>query len=881
MKKILIFTTAFFLLCCLSGYGQATSITGTITDSNGQLWAGATVILNFKGVPGRNPPFTWSGGSYPTSQTTVADATLGTFTITGIAPNNQIVPVGSSYTLTICPLATTACSTFPLIINYSGTAINISSTITSYITPITTPAQNLTSAYADANIFPVPIVGGMYYNVTTGKIRIWNGTQFVDATGTVDTSNLLQLTKSGGGSQNVTTAVNFGNNSTPTLEVTPGSFFGTDIAQFDLISNVNLQYDTYDKTAHYLNATCSTLQTGFSVPNTTSPTCNASATYFFFGAQSFNNGGSNTSAIGWGVRGVNSTRMIDYGEGIKVHLSNVSYTTALGDHLSESFYNYYFGGTPDGSGEGEVGREQQHLQFNWAYGTISSGGGVGATLLTVNKNAGGPGGSAGVGGKALCVGCLLLNISAGGGPTTPTYSGVATNWGSVNSGISVQYINWSGTTLPQSTAYGKLSPSSCTNNGIGQFETYTSTTCGFDSITGTVTTGLACASSSFDEPFYITNVTGSGGSQVITFNTLKAWNNFTNHPGFMQGGLCGYGAIQLNQLYTGWPVSYLVMGAIGTQLYISSCASGQCNTNKGAYPASGVTMALYPSSRIIGTNGGSTNQAQLAANPWTWTNGDTYVETPFPNVGLLGQRIFYNHNTQSPCAGSDNSPSCLAILGIEFQSVGLASPDAWLYSNNSQNQSATNPWTTFLFLHGSHKHFAIVNDIPTSGIIQVNENFLSGYSGTNINLFTFNPESTGYPGPSTYLSATDGIFHHSLGITADGGFIKGTQVFASHGENAITSVPSPPIDITYRVNHVMLNQNITLNMVNGTVGQDRACIIYAHDNTTTAYTIFYPTTVHGGFQVSPAVASTFSQQCFTWDNTDTIWLADGPGIINQ
>jgi hypothetical protein len=163
MKRLIF----LFFLCCSGAMAQVT-VTGTVTDAASQAFANGTYRVTFVPVAGFPGPYSSGGSPFPTSTTyTGALDGSGAFSISMIA-STAITPIGSSWAFNFCPLADAGCYSVTLAISGAGS-------ITSSILPpaIKVQAGNLNQpkAYADAEVTN-PVVGFVYYNLTTGKLRV-------------------------------------------------------------------------------------------------------------------------------------------------------------------------------------------------------------------------------------------------------------------------------------------------------------------------------------------------------------------------------------------------------------------------------------------------------------------------------------------------------------------------------------------------------------------------------------------------------------------------------------------------------------------------------------------------------------------------------------
>lgn len=248
------------------------------------------------------------------------------------------------------------------------------------------------------------------------------------------------------------------------------------------------------------------------------------------------------------------------------------------------------------------------------------------------------------GNPSFADGGILLDTSQGGSTATVGALNVSMN--------GFNYTLTSGT-VPVSHAWGNLIPSSCTNNGNGQGQTYTSTTCNVTLGTSPASPnnfavssaeGDACLTGPFQEEVAITAVGAvSAGVQSITFNTRYAWN--AQSTLVMQGGACGQDFVVTGTTNT-WPVAYAVVGATSSsQLYFSNCVVGSCNVNYGNTPR--------PTSPDVNAGGTSiTVSGTTATATWGAGEGSTYNLPIGSNVIVSGCATSANNGTFPVTANS-------------------------------------------------------------------------------------------------------------------------------------------------------------------------------------------------------------------------------------
>jgi hypothetical protein len=330
----------------------------------------------------------------------------------------------------------------------------------------------------------------------------------------------------------------------------------------------------------------------------------------------FDLGNNGTAAQGWSLCALDYDALESATRGIsQLHGGDFSHF-AQGD--TAAFYTYLtsFGGNVASSDEAVTHTVDHTNQIGYYSGVVATGGTAGSNLLsttsftchgfcqTLNNNQFADGG-------------ILLDTSKGGSTATLATEGSAMN--------DIFYTLASGT-VPVSTAWGNIVPSSCTNNGNGQWQNYTSTTCNVTLGTAPASPNNfvagtdACFAGPFQEEANVTAVGGAvAGVQAITFNTRYAWNN-GDAALVMQGGPCGESLVTSSTV-SSWPVAYAVVGASSaTQVFISNCLVGVCNTG-GNIPQAAVatatpTIGYYGTSVVrsgnvvtlsLGTSGGSTD----------------------------------------------------------------------------------------------------------------------------------------------------------------------------------------------------------------------------------------------------------------------------------
>lgn len=179
------------LLCCLLFLSclcvaQNTNVTGTVTDPQAQAWLGGTFNFQLQFPSGYNTAY-FNGVPLPVTQyvnSGVLDG-AGAFSVT-ILNNAVIAPANTFWRLTLCsktssPIQTTGGSTQSTCFTLDVSVFGVSQNITGLITPkVPTPIVNtlLTPfAYKQAEV-PNPTLGGVYWDINAGCLRVYNGVTF-------------------------------------------------------------------------------------------------------------------------------------------------------------------------------------------------------------------------------------------------------------------------------------------------------------------------------------------------------------------------------------------------------------------------------------------------------------------------------------------------------------------------------------------------------------------------------------------------------------------------------------------------------------------------------------------------------------------------------
>jgi len=178
MKILKLFLITLFIFSSSISFASDTSVTGTIQDPTGQVYANGTVRANFRPDPTKPPGTVYTSGGVPFPQivTGVLDAT-GTFTIL-VTDYNSIDPpnTSSTWVFTFCSNTTAPCMvSAPLKIE--GATQNISSVMNAQVPVIKITASASPAyagvAYLDGEVVN-PITGTFYTNSIVNSLRVYD-----------------------------------------------------------------------------------------------------------------------------------------------------------------------------------------------------------------------------------------------------------------------------------------------------------------------------------------------------------------------------------------------------------------------------------------------------------------------------------------------------------------------------------------------------------------------------------------------------------------------------------------------------------------------------------------------------------------------------------
>ena len=271
----------------------------------------------------------------------------------------------------------------------------------------------------------------------------------------------------------------------------------------------------------------------------------------------------------WSQCNLISYKLIDTQRGIGQRSSGFMASYGIGDRALDYDYATFFGGVQVFNDEGITLHTTHAVQNGFLIGPVTEGG-TNVPVIRAKVACRSAGGES----------CMytLGNYFNDGGILYNQSQGRSAKIVSAGNAMHGLYFDVSGISLPQSTAWGNIV--SCTNNGDGRFQKYTSTTCKIKLGTDPASPGSFVAeqdiylSGPFEEEVYVIAAPPpSRGIQEITFNTRYYWNQGVPTI-VMQGGPGGEAIVQ----NPSWPIAWFVVGAFSkSRLVYSNCHLGYCN----------------------------------------------------------------------------------------------------------------------------------------------------------------------------------------------------------------------------------------------------------------------------------------------------------------
>jgi hypothetical protein len=186
MKRLL----TFFLFVSSLSLAQSTTVTGTITDTDGNLWANGTVTAAF--VPNPTTPisqYVWTGGAITNIKGAMNGSGAFSISVPSLA---YITPTNGLWNITVCPSVSGSC--YGVNTNLvTGASVSLTTQLSAVAKGPRFAAAPSPAGYADVEALTPPGAGYFYWNVTDAAQRLWNGTTWTygGGGGTIPATNDL------------------------------------------------------------------------------------------------------------------------------------------------------------------------------------------------------------------------------------------------------------------------------------------------------------------------------------------------------------------------------------------------------------------------------------------------------------------------------------------------------------------------------------------------------------------------------------------------------------------------------------------------------------------------------------------------------------------
>jgi hypothetical protein len=368
-----------------------------------------------------------------------------------------------------------------------------------------------------------------------------------------------------------------------------------------------------------------------------------------------------------------------------------------------------------GSDEGCAALRHEVQQLGPLSGLLTSGAGVGSTLIGTNING------------YLSDQAYVYDNSA------PAGAGTITSVPTYNANLNALTQTVTGITMTPSTAWGKMDPASVTyaSGPVGMYQNPVSATANITLGTspaspGSFTVGAMTCAGAQIEYMQITAVGVADPSthiQSVTFNTRNGWDGShgnINLASCFQGNLAGKGFIDTSVLGS-LPTLYPILGATdASTMVFANCVDGNCNGSATGYILpSGTGITLFPYAEVIGTNGKTLGGAELGYNNVNWVNGHNVLEAMAVQGIIVGQHI--NMRAASLNAGNFQGLNGIVQQGSHGQlinDVGITPINTMWQAFNSRSASGNvfkNLALGVMGIQGVYQNDIIFHDTPISG----------------------------------------------------------------------------------------------------------------------------------------------------------------------
>jgi hypothetical protein len=322
----------------------------------------------------------------------------------------------------------------------------------------------------------------------------------------------------------------------------------------------------------------------------------------------------------------------------------------------------------------------------------------------------------------------------------------------------------------------------------------------------------------------------------------------------------------------GTPITITAAGASGTNGSFSATATGGGCTTEPTFTFT-VTGGIVTATTITNHGAGCTSAPTLPTSASSGLSGAT-LTAKWPSALAIQAASLADPNVLGVFVGGSGSGAQNFVLTqLHLGSGGGLGP------NTNLNVSSINTSSASSFAQVVSTEYLVY-----WGASNTSYN-VAAYGGTGNGVIDFqngsNAEMTRFGFGANNSTTPAFCFNGSaISLCDTTGGTGVTNLTATLGsEESIATSATPVFTLTTRESYTLLSINVsTFTLPAGAAGQEKTLVFC--QNSTGGYTVAPPSNVHG-FMTVGATANKCSAQHFTYNSTQTAWIADAPGVTNQ
>jgi hypothetical protein len=378
--------------------------------------------------------------------------------------------------------------------------------------------------------------------------------------------------------------------------------------------------------------------------------------------------GGNSGGAGTRVSNVTEFATYNNARGQSRGNRTLMYHNGVGDTAGYYLNSYFDGGSPDANAEGiSSATLQTYENHGYYHGTVTSGGGMGATTPTLTFTTGSGQNHTTDGAFLLDITqkTLTANLNALSGPGKYHIATLAPT-----DATYLQYLPVTGATLPLTTAWGTLqaflpATGQAANIGVNS-GSVTVNLSPIGSSTPTFISGMACiAGSTAAEQVYLNAGSTSGSTQTVNFLYRKY---HAANDAIFQGGLCGqFLTFPGDVTLTNQRLAYYAFGSLeGTNLIYGFYGSGlyipavpRLGDSSETYTSQ---FEIYPGAEVVQNQPVAGGTVQLEPNSVNWTTNDLVENPHYPYMTGNGLWLV-DYKETPPTPGEADAAESIDVSG--------------------------------------------------------------------------------------------------------------------------------------------------------------------------------------------------------------------------